>query len=67
MLFNKEKPGARICASCKKQLHGVPKLSPIRLRNLSKSERSNNRAFGGFYCSNCSRAELKNKVRVMFK
>lgn len=67
LFLKKEKPKIKRCANCKKPLHGVPRLTPIRLKGLSKSEKTNNRAFGGYYCSGCSRNALKNKVRVMFK
>jgi large subunit ribosomal protein L34e len=51
------------CARCGKPLHGVPRLNPTELGKLAKTEKRPERAYGGYYCSSCSRELFKEKAR----
>ena len=62
--FKKEKPSRQKCGVCDSELHGLPRLKPIRYSNLNKSARTVNRKFGGSLCSKCSRDSIKKSVRV---
>ena len=56
------KVGIRLCANCKKPLHGIPNLKPSELNKLSKTKKSVNRVYGGYLCSNCAKELLKEKA-----
>lgn len=59
----KKKPKIAKCALCGKPLHGVPRLDPTALGKMAKTEKRPERAYGGYYCSRCSRELFKEKVR----
>lgn len=61
--IKKKKPRVARCACCGKPLHGIPRLNPAELRKLAKTERKPERAYGGYYCSACSRELFKEKAR----
>jgi large subunit ribosomal protein L34e len=61
--IKKKKIGIAKCALCGKPLHGVPRLSPVEMGRLAKTERRPERAYGGYYCSACSRELFKEKAR----
>lgn len=61
--YVKKKPAKAKCASCGKELHGVASGLAAKVRSLSKTEKRPNRAFGGRLCSECSRKELKKRIR----
>jgi len=63
IIYKKRKPSAVKCAVCKKPLHGVPRERPSKLRNISKSKKTQNRVFGGNLCANCARRELIKRIR----
>lgn len=56
------KVGARLCARCKRPLHGMPRLMPSELGKLSKTKKSTNRVYGGYLCSSCAKETLKGKA-----
>jgi large subunit ribosomal protein L34e len=61
--YEKRKPGKLTCSSCKKELHGVPRLTPTRFKNLPKSKKRPNRPYGGKLCSSCLRIKLLEGIR----
>jgi large subunit ribosomal protein L34e len=56
------KVGIKLCANCKKPLHGIPRLTPSELNKLSKTKKGVNRVFGGYLCSNCTKEVLREKT-----
>jgi large subunit ribosomal protein L34e len=63
--IKRKKTKAARCALCGKPLHGVPRLNATELRKLAKTEKRPERAYGGYYCSKCSRELFKEKVRSL--
>ncbi|RMF55314.1 50S ribosomal protein L34e [Candidatus Woesearchaeota archaeon] len=61
--YKKKKPAKAICASCRKPLAGVARERPKKMKNMAKTKKRPERAFGGVLCSACSRKELKKKAR----
>jgi len=51
------------CARCGKQLHGVPRLNASELKKLAKTQKRPERAYGGYYCSTCTKQLFKEKAR----
>ena len=60
--FEKRMPSQAVCTKCKRPLHGLARLRPLRMQGLPKSRRSVNRPYGGNLCSPCMRAEIRNKT-----
>ncbi|MCS7386281.1 MAG: 50S ribosomal protein L34e [archaeon GB-1867-005] len=61
--YFKRRPNPAKCAICKRELHGVPRLRPSKLRKLPKSSRRPNRPYGGNLCPACLERLLKITVR----
>ncbi len=61
--YFKRRPNPAKCALCKRELHGVPRLRPSKLRQLPKSLRKPTRPFGGNLCPKCLEKLLKKAVR----
>jgi large subunit ribosomal protein L34e len=61
--YRQRKPSKAICASCKKQLSGVPRELPAKMRNLPKSAKRPERPYGGTLCSVCTRKLMQQKAR----
>ncbi len=57
------KPKKLRCFNCNNELHGIPRLRPIKLSNLAKTKRRPQRALGGVMCSACSRRAIIEKSR----
>jgi large subunit ribosomal protein L34e len=51
------------CARCGEQMHGVPRLNASEMKKLAKTEKRPERAYGGYYCSACTRQLFKEKAR----
>lgn len=62
--FKKEKPSRTKCKECGSEVHGLPRLKPVRYSNLNKSARTISRKYGGELCSRCSRERIKKNFRV---
>lgn len=62
--YRKRKPKIAHCAYCKKELKGVPKNLPCKIRKLSKTERRPERPYGGNLCSGCMRKEIKQRFNI---
>ncbi|MEM0379815.1 MAG: 50S ribosomal protein L34e [Desulfurococcaceae archaeon] len=57
------KPGVAKCCICRKPLSGVPRLKPVELRKLSRTEKRPERIYGGVLCPKCLTKLLKESVR----
>jgi large subunit ribosomal protein L34e len=60
--YRKRRPAEAECASCKRPLHGLPRLRPLRLQALPASRRQVSRPYGGHLCSPCMRLQIKRNV-----
>ena len=63
--YKKKKPSKHVCAKCGKVLDAVPRGRPYEIRKLSKNQRRPNRAYGGQYCSKCTRQIIKEEARSL--
>lgn len=61
--IKRKKTGIARCASCGKILHGIPRLHSVKMRKLAKTKKRIERAFGGYYCTACSRELFREKAR----
>jgi len=61
--YEKRRPGPARCAICGRVLGGVPRLRPVELRKLSKTERRPERPYGGVLCPSCLARLLRKSVR----
>ncbi len=58
----KRKPSKATCAVCGAVLKGVPRERPYKMQNMAKTKKRPSRPYGGFLCSKCMRAKLKEKI-----
>ncbi len=61
--YESRKPGPARCAICGRPLHGVPRLRPVELRKLAKTEKRPERPYGGMICSSCLARLLRESAR----
>jgi large subunit ribosomal protein L34e len=61
--YEKRAPGQRLCAICKSELKGIPRVRPVEMQNLPKSMKTVERRYGGNLCSKCSRLKIVNDSR----
>ncbi len=61
--YKKEKAGFARCGRCGRQLSGIPRLDPSRIRKLPQSRRRVERIYGGYLCHECLQEMLKEAVR----
>ncbi|MBU0471436.1 MAG: 50S ribosomal protein L34e [Nanoarchaeota archaeon] len=61
--YKKRKPKQHKCAECGKELSGIPRLTPIKMQALSKTEKRPERPYGGNLCSICTRKKIIQKAR----
>ena len=59
----KRNPKVKKCSECGKPLQGIPRLITSKFKNLSKSKKRPERAYGGVLCSKCSRKKIIEKFR----
>ncbi len=62
--YKPRKPKIAKCASCKKPLHGIPRLIASKFKNLAKTKKRPQRPFGGNLCSKCSRKEIIKRIKI---
>jgi large subunit ribosomal protein L34e len=65
--YIRRRPKGAKCAMCKKPLSGVPRVRQAQLSKLPKSSRRPNRAYGGYLCPACLKAEIKQKIYTQIK
>ena len=61
--YRERKPSKAICANCRKQLAGVPRVLHSKMRNLPKTAKRPERPYGGVLCSPCMRKRIKLQAR----
>ncbi|MBI2564864.1 50S ribosomal protein L34e [Candidatus Woesearchaeota archaeon] len=61
--YKKRNPGKAKCRVCKNELHGIPRLRPFKMKNLSKTKKRPERPYGGNLCSKCMRKLIISKIR----
>ena len=61
--YRRKKPSKAICSSCKKELAGVPRERPHKMRTMAKTKKRPERPYGGTLCSKCTRREITSKAR----
>lgn len=54
----KKNPSQHKCASCGKELIGIPRLRPTKMQNIPKTQKRPERAYGGYLCSACARRKI---------
>ncbi|MBL7147403.1 MAG: 50S ribosomal protein L34e [Nanoarchaeota archaeon] len=64
IIYKKRKPKIAKCAICKKQLQGIPRKRPSKLKNISKSQKTPKRIFGGYLCIHCTKREIIKRART---
>jgi len=63
--YTPRRPGPARCAICGKPLNGVPRLRPVELRKLAKTEKRPERLYGGVVCSSCLARLLRESAREL--
>ncbi|MEM2121580.1 MAG: 50S ribosomal protein L34e [Candidatus Woesearchaeota archaeon] len=61
--YTRKKPKKAVCALCKKEIHGVPREFPKKLKSMAKTKKRPERPYGGYLCSECLRKVMKEKAR----
>ena len=61
--YKQERPGARQCSRCGREISGVPRSVPSKVRKLPASQRRVERIYGGQLCHGCLRDLLKEAAR----
>ena len=61
--YKQEKPDVRQCSRCGRELPGVPRSVPSKVRKLAPSQRRVERIYGGQLCHGCLRDLLKEAAR----
>lgn len=63
--YEPRRPGSPRCAICGKPLNGVPRLRPVELRKLAKTEKRPERPYGGVICSSCLARLIRESARMI--
>ncbi|MBC8494651.1 50S ribosomal protein L34e [archaeon] len=61
--YELRKPKQHKCAECGAELKGMPRLRPVEMQKLAKTEKRPERPYGGVLCSACARKKLIQEVR----
>lgn len=56
--FERRKPSHAKCSKCEGRLSGVPRELPYKMRNLAKTKKRPERAYGGVLCTVCAREKI---------
>jgi large subunit ribosomal protein L34e len=67
IMYKRRKPSKAVCGICKKQLQGVLRDLPFKIRNSPKTSKRPERPYGGVLCSACARRLLTKKARETLK
>lgn len=65
--YTLRKPSKPVCPITGQKLHGIPHKRPTAHKNLSKTQKRPQRAFGGVLSSRASRRIIQTKARNMVK
>lgn len=61
--YKKKMPSKVVCAECKKELHGIPRERPYKMKKMPKTAKRPERPYGGVLCSPCTRKKMLEKAR----
>ncbi len=61
--YRQRKPKKLTCSECGQELHGIPRLTRTKFKNLPKTKKRPQRPYGGVLCSKCTRKKIIEKVR----
>ena len=61
--YRQRKPSKAKCMICKKQLPGIPREIPVKLKKLSRTQKRPSRPYAGMLCSSCMRRKIIEKAR----
>ena len=61
--YKKRNPSPAKCGGCGKELKGIPRLRPYKMKKIGVSKKRTERPYGGNLCSECSRKLIKQKAR----
>lgn len=61
--YEKRKPKQHKCATCGKELVGIPRLRPTEMKNTPKTKKRPERPYGGYLCSSCVRKKIIQEAR----
>ena len=61
--YEHRNPSVHKCSKCGKELKGIPRARPHKMKNMGISKKTVSRPFGGNLCSNCSRKLIKEETR----
>ena len=56
--YKRKKPSKAHCAECGAVLSGVAREIPSKIKNISKTAKRPQRAYGGMLCSRCARKKI---------
>ena len=60
--YKKRNPKNAQCSECKSLLKAVPRLLPLRMKNLAKTMKRPQRPYGGVLCSRCKRNKILESI-----
>ncbi len=63
MVFKKRKHSKQKCGNCGKHLGGTIRERPYKMRTTAKTKKRPTRKFGGVLCPECTKKELKKRIR----
>jgi len=58
------KPQKAKCSKCGDILKGVARERPTKMQNMSKSQKTVSRPYGGNLCSKCMRQTIRDKIKT---
>lgn len=61
--YRRRKPQKAKCGTCGKQLSGMPRELPYKMRTMPKTQKRPERPYGGVLCSKCMRSLFKTQAR----
>ena len=65
--YEHRKPKKAHCATCGKQLAGVPRLRAVTARTTAKTTKRPERPYGGILCSPCMRLKIIENAQMAMR
>lgn len=65
--YRKRMHSRAICGICGDVLKGVPRVLPVKMKNMAKTKKRPQRPYGGVLCSKCMRRIMVSKARSGLK
>ncbi|OYT39883.1 MAG: 50S ribosomal protein L34e [Desulfurococcales archaeon ex4484_58] len=63
--YEPRRPNIARCAICGRPLNGVPRLRPVELNKLAKTEKRPERPYGGVICPSCLARLVRESARIL--